>query len=229
MTLKDVLEKICAEEYALLENTPHHHFKRAHRRAVNEVLYPNGLPKTEKKLPLKRRVFVIAAVVVLAIVTGAAVIIHENGFFFDEGHLHGLDYYVMIMENAEGAPQTIENICYDYNLPSKFKKYDSYYIEENQQAVENYYDYEGKSILIIIQSTKQFFTHPVVEGENVWEAAEIRGCKGFTITHTYIYPNGEKYVTNHVIWDCGDYVHMVVGHNLSLDEVMSIVNGMTEK
>lgn len=66
MTLKDVLEKICAEEYALLENTPHHHFKRAHRRAVNEVLYPNGLPKTEKKLPLKRRVFVIAAAVVLA-------------------------------------------------------------------------------------------------------------------------------------------------------------------
>lgn len=66
MTLKDVLEEICAEEYALPENAPRHCFKRAHRRAVNAVLYPNGLPKTEKKLPLKRRVFVIAAAVVLA-------------------------------------------------------------------------------------------------------------------------------------------------------------------
>ena len=50
MTLKNVLEDICAKEYALPENGPAHRFKRRHCRAVNAVLYPDGLPKTERKL-----------------------------------------------------------------------------------------------------------------------------------------------------------------------------------
>ena len=72
MTLKNVLEEICDEEYALPENAPAHRFKRRHRSAVNAVLYPNGLPKTERRLPLKRRLLVAAVIVVLAVVTGAA-------------------------------------------------------------------------------------------------------------------------------------------------------------
>lgn len=89
MTLKNVLEEICAEEYALPENAPRHRFSLKHRRAVNKIMYPDNLPKTEKRIPLKRRVVVIAAIALLAVVTGAASIMRYNGFRFTKERIEG--------------------------------------------------------------------------------------------------------------------------------------------
>lgn len=200
--------------------------------ALRSLLAKEDNSMTKHKFGHKPLIIAMAVIAGLSIITGAAVIIHENGFYFDKGHQPGLDYYVMITENAADAPQTIEKICYDYNLPSNFKKFDSYYGGQNgehQEAVETYYDSENKSILTILQSTKNFFTYPVIVGEDVWEPAEIRGCKGFTIVHTEDRGDNGKYISNDVIWDCGDYIHTVVGDNIPMEEVMAIVNGMTEK
>lgn len=40
--------------------------------------------------------------------------------------------------------------------------------------------------------------------------------------------NGTKFMMNTVIWDCGDYIHMING-TVPMNEIMSFINGMTEK
>lgn len=217
---------------------PEDEIKPSKKRVKKNVAALRSLVEKEEnsmaKRKFKHKPLIIAAAVIagLSLITGAAVIIHENGFYFDKGHNPGIDYFVMIAENADGAPETIERICYDYNLPSRYKEFDSY-TTEDQEAVNRFYTNETESdcfgILIIIQSTKRSFTNPVIVGEDVWSPAEIRGYKGFTIVNTEDYGDHGKLVTNTVIWDCGDYIHTVVGHNISMEEVMSIVNGMTEK
>lgn len=177
----------------------------------------------------KALVIVIASVAALSLITGAAVVIHENGFYFDKGRQPGIDFYVMIAEDTEGAPKTLERICYDYNLPEKYKLY-QHFISEDKESVSDYYSIDDKrSSLTILQSVKDYYTNPVVVGEDVWKPAEIRGCKGFTIVHTLDIFDGGKYISNSVIWDYGGYIHTVVGRNISMEEVMAIVNGMTEK
>ena len=232
MTLKNVLEEICAEEYALPANAPAHRFKRRHRRAVNAVLYPDGLPKTERKLSLKRRILVVAAVVVLAVVTGAAAsFYHHNGFAFYKGKFKDLTYYTMLVENRENAPKTIEKIIYNVDLPEDFTLYGTFTgegtVDENRFVSNDYISRSperinkfGKqgALLIIEQHTKSFFVAPITD--EIVTPIEVKGCKGFTI----LSEDG----MNGVIWDSGDYVHTVFS-TLSIEDTLVIVENMTEK
>ncbi len=235
MTLKDVLEEICAEEYALPENAPRHCFKRAHRRAVNAVLYPNGLPKTEKKLPLKRRALVITAVVVLAVVTGAASIIRCGGFWFTKNRFNGYDYLMMFAENAENAPKTIEKFCYDCNAPEKYKRLDrmchvseddveEMYVDVNAVVPENH----GSPFVRVMQITKSSFVNHIQTEQDEFKPIKTKGFDGVSIVTSIDFDDGTKYMMNTVIWDCGDYIHMVNG-TVSMEEIMSFIDGMTEK
>lgn len=234
MTLKNVLEEICAEEYALPENAPRHRFRLSHRRAVNAVFYPNGFLKTEKKPSLKRRAVVIAAVVALAMVTGAAAsFYHYNGFAFRKDKHEGEEYYVMLVENKENAPQTIEKLIYDDNMPKDFtfRKITSY----NGEFVQNHYlsaervdilgrkgVSERKGVSVgIEQCTKHFFVNPITD-DFIAAPVEVKGCKGFTIT-----PKDGVIAMNVVIWDSGDYIHIVNGL-LTLDELLEIAENMIE-
>lgn len=136
MTLKNVLEEICAEEYALPASAPRHRFPLRHRRAMNKILYPDNLPKTEKRISLKRRMIVIAAIVVLAVITGAAAsFYHYNGFTF---HKHKSDFgeaYIMLAENKENCPKTIEKLIYDDNMPKDFALVEAIYDKENEKKM----------------------------------------------------------------------------------------------
>ena len=232
MTLKNVLEEICAEEYALPANAPAHRFKRRHRRAMNTVLYPNGLPKTERKLKLKRRILVAAAVVVLAAVTGAAAsFYHYNGFAFHKGKVGDIKFYTMLVENRENAPKTIEKMIYDDNVPEDFIL-DGIYtpegtVDEGRFVSAQYFSRSperinkfGKqgALLVIEQHTKSFFVAPITD--EIVTPIEVKGCKGFTI----LSEDG----MNGVVWDSGDYVHTVFS-TLSIEDTLEIVENMTEK
>lgn len=229
MTLMNVLEEICAEEYALPANAPRHRFSRKHRRAMNRILYPDNLPKAEKKPALKRRVVIIAAVALFAVVTGAASIIRHGGFWFKRASYEGQTYYEMFAENADKAPQTIEKICYECKAPEKYQRIDSMCHSNENDVQEMFADANavvpenhGKPAVRVMQITKRSFfatVHP--EMDDVKEI-EVKGFKGFSYTH-----NEENFVFNSVVWDCGEYIHLVVG-TVSMEEIWSFVDGMTE-
>ncbi|MCH5207866.1 MAG: DUF4367 domain-containing protein [Oscillospiraceae bacterium] len=234
MTLKNVLEDICAEEYALPANAPAHRFSRRHRRAVNAVLYPDGLTKTERKLPLKRRVLVAAVIATLAVVTGAAaaaaVIYHYNGFdFIKENDKYFGEYYIMLVKNIESAPKTIEKIIYEDNVPEDFTLWNTSVgegVDEGRFFVNYYISTERvnkfgeKGALIgIHQCTKNFFVDPIME-EYIVTPVEIKGCKGYAIS--------AEEAMDVVVWDSGDYIHVVNGL-LSVEELLEIAENMVEK
>ena len=232
MTLKNVLEDICAEEYALPANAPAHRFSRRHRRAVNAVLYPDGLTKTKRRLPLKRRVIAVVAIVALAVVTGAAAsFYHYNGFMFVKNKDKYVgEYYIMLVENRENAPKTIEKIIYDDNVPEDFTLVKTSTLPsegvDEIKCVENLYASQertsihgGKDAFFMIkQYTKSFFLDPITDDCTVIPV-EVKGCKGFTVTSE---------IVNAVVWDSGDYIHVVNGL-LSVEELLEIAENMIEK
>lgn len=185
---------------------------------------------TKRKFRLKPSIIVVIAVIAgLSVITGAASIIRHNGFLFEEGHAPGVgDYFVIITENAGDAPKTIEKLCYDNNLPAKYKQFsEEDYTPDSESVWMRYYDSEaGSGILTIIQVTKSSFVDPL-SSEVECSPAEIKGHNGFKIVDNTNDDVGM--VINQVMWDCGEYIHIVVGHNISMEEVMSIVDGMTEK
>lgn len=197
--------------------------------AVRSLIEKEENSMAVHKLKLKPLIVVIAVIAGLSVITGAASIgiIRRGGFSFDRGHMPGVDFYVMFMENADEAPKTIERLCYDNNLPSKYELRDEYYLLDNEQYVMRYMDYEAGAMLTIIQAVKRSFTNVSLR-EDVHTPVEIKGHNGFTIVHTDERPNG-VFVDNQVVWDCGEYIHSVVGSNISMEDVMSIVDGMTEK
>lgn len=231
MTLKNVLEEICAEEYALPANAPAHRFKRRHRRAVNAVLYPDGLTKTKRRLPLKRRVIAVVAIVALALLTGAAAsFYHYNGFMFVKNKDKYVgEYYIMLVENRENAPKTIEKIIYDDNVPEDFTLWNTSVGEgvDEGRFVRNYYfsterinKFGEKGAYIgIEQCTKNFFVDPIME-EYIVTPVEVKGCKGFTII--------AEEAMDVVVWDSGDYIHVINGL-LTVDELLEIAENLIEK
>lgn len=215
---------------------PEDEIKPSKKRVKKNIAAVRSLIETEDSTMMKRKfrlkptiIVVIAIIAGLSVITGAVSIIRQGGFLFDKGHMDGVDFFVMITENAGDAPKTIEKLCYDNNLPAKYKLYDEYYVIDNEYYSMIYYDSEaGSGILTIIQATKETFTNPFFK-EDVCTPVEIKGHNGFTIEHTDDRPDGRILVNNQVVWDCGEYIHMVCGDNISMEELMSIIDGMTEK
>lgn len=233
MTLTNVLEEICAKEYALPENAPRHRFSPKHRRAMNKILYPDNLPKAEKKLVLKRRVVIIAAIALLAVVTGAASIIRHGGFWFTKERSGGKKYLMMFAENAESAPKTIEKICYECNAPEKYQRNDRLSHVFETEVLEIYEDTsavvpenQSKPVVHIMQITKESFAD-TINFDQEYTPIEIKGHNGFTVVSTHDRSDGTKYVYNTVIWDCGEYIHHI-GGTISMEDMMSFIDGMTE-
>lgn len=230
MTLANILEEIAEQEYALPKAAPKHFFSFKHRRAMNKILYPNNLPKTEKKPAFKRRVVIIAAIALLAVVTGAAAsFYHYNGFAFHKGYNKYVGkYYIMLAENRENAPETIEKIIYDDNVPEDFTFVDTYtgVEKDKDKFIQNrYFSRErinkfGKkgAFFNIEQCSKWFFVDPITDNCTV-TSVEVKGCKGFA------YASEEA--MNVVIWDSGDYIHVVNG-TLSVEELLEIAENMIE-
>lgn len=215
---------------------PRDELKLSKKRIRKNIAALRSLIEKEENSVIKRkfkyRPLIIAAAVVIGalLITGAAAsIIHRNGFMFEKGNIPGIDYYVMLVENAGDAPSTIEKICYDYNLPPEFELFSDYDGEDHKEVCANYVDAKTNKLLVIFQTVKSAFVNPFNVDECECTPAEIKGCKGFKLVNTQEGIHGEKIVTNSIIWDCGDYIHTAVGHGISMEELMSIVDGMTEK
>ena len=216
-------------------NAPAHRFKHRHRRAVNAVLYPDGLPKSERKLSLKRKILVAAAIVVLAVVTGSAAgYYHYNGFGLHKTKVGDLKFYEMFVENKykENAPKTIEKIIYDDNMPEDFIYYGTSIVEEgpdkNRDIYSTYVSHDrinkwgGQGVVVNIwQYTKTACVGAIME-KDIVAPIEVKGCKGITITVD------DDYELNGVVWDSGDYIHGVYGL-MSVEELLEIVENMIEK
>lgn len=229
MTLANILEEIAEQEYALPKAAPKHFFSFKHRRAMNKILNPDNLPKAEKKPAFKRRAVIIAAIALLAVVTGAASIIRHSGFWFRRSSFEGETYYGMYAENANKAPQTIEKICYECNAPEKYERLDSACHVDENEAHEMYVDVNavvpenhGKPAVRVVQSTKKAFFASVQPETDVVKEVDVKGFNGFSYSH-----NEDGFIMNSVVWDCGEYIHVVEG-TVSMEEIWSFVDGMTE-
>lgn len=233
MTLENVLADICAEDYALPKRAPRHVFSVKHRKAMNELFYPDNTPKTNKRLPVKLRAPVIAAMVVLAagLAMGAASVIRYGGFTFARHDYEGCRYYEMLAENVSDAPQTIEKQIYSYSMPEKYRRVDKLCHEYGDYTVEVYVDEtaevpenRGNPMIRIRQYTKKAWSAAVEKDVDEIAPIEIHGCKGVRFTHPY--PDSDR-AFNAVCWDHGDYIINVDG-TVSMDEIMSIAENMTE-
>lgn len=229
MTLINVLEEICEQEYALTANAPRHRFSSKHRRAMSKILYPDNLPKAEKKPALRRRVVIIAAIALLAVVTGAATVIRYGGFWLTKEY----DHLMMFAENADQAPQTIEKICYDCNAPERYKRNDRLCHVFETEVLEIYEDTSAvvpenhrKPVVYVLQITKKAFKD-IVHPDQEYTPVQIRGHNGLTVVSTSERGDGTQYVYNTVIWDCGEYIHHVSG-TISMEDIMAFIDGMIE-
>lgn len=232
-TLKEVLEQVCAEDYALPEKARGHVFSRKHRKAVNEIIYHDNEPKSKKRLPLKLRVPIIAAAVLAAgLAMGAASVIRYGGFTFSRHDYEGYRYYQMLAENASDAPQTIEKHVYTYTMPEKYKRIDKLCHEFDDHTIEVYVDQTaevpenmGKPMVQIQQYTKKAWFTGVEVGVDEIVPIEIHGCNGVKFTHPN--PDSDHGGFNAVCWDHGDYI-CNVGGTVPMDEIIAIAESMTE-
>ncbi len=229
--LYEVLENYCAEEYALPKNAPRHLFSRTHRRAMNTLFYVDDVPKAAGKMPLKRRVLIIAAIAVLAIM-GAAAVVVSHGFRFDKNPVE--DEYLMMTQNAAAAPKTIEHECYDPTAPEGWKMLpDSFdtlvergkLVAHGYVALEDRPGMEKKPIFTTEQFTKNCFEQAIDEESDAdVKHITVKNCNGFAFTRNVDEPNS----INVVIWDCGDYIHRVSG-TVPMKELLTICEGMKDR
>ena len=231
MTLKNILEEICAEEYALPANAPAHRFKRRHRRAVNAVLYPDGLPKTERKLKLKHRILVAAAVVVLAVVTGCATAIRYGGFEFGKERVGSQTFITVMADGRYKAPKTIEKICYDVHLPEKYRligeqTYDDEAWYETIYMDDEFTFSDGSHPWFIVRQLTKSTSFVGIDIEDCEiNLIKIKGYDGYTVVqHT----EGTEKCINSVTWNCEDYTHIIIG-TAPLNDIIDVAENMTEK
>ena len=231
MTLKNVLEEICSEEYALPANAPAHRFKRRHRRAVNAVLYPDGLPKTERKLKLKRRILVASVIVVLAVVTGAAAVIRYGGFEFGKEKVGSQKFITVMAADRKKAPQTIEKICYDVHLPEKYwfyreQMYDDEAWYETMYMSDEFTFSDGSRPWFIVRQTTKSTSFSGVDVEDCdINLIKIKGYDGYTVVQ---HAEGTEKCINSITWNCEDYTHIIIG-TAPLNDILDIAENLTEK
>lgn len=210
------------------ERIPKRVKKNAARSLIERPANKNGKYSTTKR-KFGLHPLIIAAIVVPTVIAGAASIVRYGGFLFEKGNMADIDYFVMITENANDAPATIEKLCYDENLPEKYKVLEDMCTKSDEGVQMWYIDSEADSysLLSTLQQTKSSFLQPF-PAEDERSFVEIKGYSGIAIVHIDDIDNEKKVVTNSVIWDCGEYIHEVFGVGISMDEIMSIVDGMTE-
>ncbi|MCH5195419.1 MAG: DUF4367 domain-containing protein [Oscillospiraceae bacterium] len=231
MTLKNVLEDICMEEYALPANAPAHRFSRRHRRAINAVLYPDGLPKTKRRLPLKCRVIAVVAIVALAAVTGCAAVIRYGGFEFGKERVGFQTFITVMADDRHKAPKIIEKICYDVHLPEKYWFYseqmydDEAWYETIYMGDEFTFSDGSKPWFIVRQMTKNTSFAGIDVEDCEINMIKIKGYDGYTVVQ---HIEGTEKCINSITWNCEDYTHIIIG-TAPLDDILDIAENLIEK
>lgn len=138
---------------------------------------------------------------------------------------------MMLAENDKNAPKTIEKVCYEVNAPEKYKRFEELCHISEDDVYEMYVDTSadhGSTYFFTWQVTKSTFVDPIQPDQDVCTPIEVKGHNGFTKVTTIDLSDGRQIINNSVIWDCGDYIHFVNG-SVSMEDLMSIIEGMTEK
>lgn len=211
---KDILAEICEEEIAELNERLYFKPSLSHRFAMKRIFAlfekkthettsnsPMVLTSQSKHLHLTKRLIIIFAVIICAIMlTGFMLVYFSKNF-------HGTVYNdntQLFSVNTENCPTTIEYEYYLSNLPDGFEM-----VEYDSSFYDVYILYENASseqIITLSQYTKEKFTPHYNTEHNNFEEIVINDHYGLFIDFGY-----DEHFSSIVVWDNGDYILEISG------------------
>lgn len=198
INMEQVMEEVYRLDYAEFDNAPRHFFSRRHRKAMNEIFYPNTTPRytPSRNIPLKRRVLFAVMVVILLSLGIAAGASMAWGFTRKE-HRDNTELFAV---NVENAPKTIEYVYYLPDIPEGYVLNEQF--SDSRWVCMNYIDPLTNKTITFEQHVKDdFHTHLDNERHEI-EELDIDGKYA-------VYLDSENFGI--IIWDNEDYVLEISG------------------
>jgi len=219
-SLEEVFEEINRRDFAEFDNPSHHFFSFRHRREIRKILrrYAKSTyfksQSEKRRIPLQRRLLIVAVIIFLAVITGAVIVFRVAGFsgtvYTDNTHMFAL--------NDRNAPKVVEELYY-LDLPSSYNLTEEYGNIGDGSICRIYINNENGNTITFFQYTKcNYDVHFDNEHSEFFEL-KINGYNGFI----WQPKNAEDKETRlrAMVWDNGNYIFEVSGKT-NKDELVNL-------
>lgn len=215
INMEQVMEEVYRLDYAEFDNASRHFFSRRHRKAMNEIFYPNTVPRytPSRNIPLKRRVLFAVMVVILLSLGIAAGASMAWGFTRKE-HRDNTEIFAV---NAEKAPKTIEYVYYLPDIPEGYVLQKQF--SKSRWVCMNYIDPSTNRTMTFEQSVKDGYNNHIDNERHEIEELDIGGKYA-------IYWGSENFGI--IIWDNEDYVLEISGF-FTKEEIVKLARSVKVK
>lgn len=205
-TLKSVLEQVCLEEAEEFRDMKagHHFFSLRHRKAMKKILKPavetHSLGSVSVRIANRKRLVIIALVILLALLGISAGAIAMRGFQQNKY----TDHTKLFSVNAENCPKTIESIYSITEIPSGYELY-----EKNINEFDVYISYQNKEtgrLMTFEQNIKDGYNINLNTEQQKIEELDIDGHYAI-----YLDSSSEEIISGIIIMESDDYVFKIFG------------------
>lgn len=214
----EIFEEINRREYAEFDRPTWHSFSLRHRKAMRKILHPDICTKPFKNrigqslIPLRKRLFIVAVLIFLAVITGAVVLFRIAGFsgtaYPDNIHLLAL--------NDPAAPKAIEELYCLTELPIIYEYTDGYGDIGERSICRIYTDTNSGNCISFHQYVKSAYNAHFDHEHSEFVEIEINEHDGFIWRAK---EPGHKLKA--IVWDNGDYIFCIDG-NLDENEMINL-------
>lgn len=221
-SFNEIFEEINRREYAKFNHPSRHLFSLRHRKAMREILHPVICTKPVKNrtgqalIPLRKRLFIVAVLIFLAVITGAVVIFRIARFsgtvYPDNIHLFAL--------NDPAAPKTIEELYCLTELPIIYEYTDGYGDTGDHLICRIYTDAISGNSISFHQYVKSEFNSHFDNEHSEFIEIEINEHYGFIWRAK---EPGHKLKA--IVWDNGDYI-FCIDSNLDENEMINLAKSV---
>lgn len=221
-SFNEIFEEINRREYAQFNHPSRHLFSLRHRKAMRKILHPDICTNPVKNrtgqalIPLRKRLFIVAVLIFLAVITGAVVIFRIARF---SGTVYPDNIYLLAL-NDPAAPKTIEELYCLTELPIIYEYTEGYGDIGDDFIYRAYTDPESNDWISFRQYTKQRFNSHFDNEHSEFIEIEINEHYGFIWRAK---EPGHKLKA--IVWDNGDYIFCIDG-NLDENEIINLAKSV---